>query len=83
MSLKNINKIFIPKKIFIFLNPSPPPSPPPPKKNIEIQNFVPPKKDPSLCMYENITERVSALGMGLHTQSSALHHCALSCKFLS
>ena len=32
---KNIHKIFIPPKIFIFLKPQ--------KNNIEIQNFEPPK----------------------------------------
>ena len=36
MTPKNIHKIFIPKRIFIFLNPPPPPPPP---QNIEIQNF--------------------------------------------
>ena len=45
MTPKNIHKIFIPQKIFIFLkNP----------KNIEIQNVEPQKNDPSLRMYENI-----------------------------
>ena len=34
---KNIQKIFILQKIFIFLNPHPPPP------NIEIQNFEPQK----------------------------------------
>ena len=33
------------QKIFIFLETP---------KSIEIQNFDPPKNDPSLCMYENI-----------------------------
>ena len=41
---KNIDKIFIPQKIFIFLKTP---------KNIEIQNFEP-KNDPSLRMYENV-----------------------------
>ena len=45
MTPKNINKIFIPQKIFIFLKTP---------KNIEIQNFEPPKIDPSLRMYESI-----------------------------
>ena len=45
MTLKNIHKIFIPKKIFIFLKT---------QKNIEIQNFEPKKNAPSLRMYKNI-----------------------------
>ena len=42
---KNIHIIFIPQKIFIFLKTP---------KNIEIQNFEPPKNGQSLRMYENI-----------------------------
>ena len=42
---KNIHKIFRPKKIFFFLKTP---------KNIEIQNFYPPKNGPSLRMCENI-----------------------------
>ena len=42
---KNIHKIFIPQKMFIFLKT---------QKNIEIQNFEPKKNGPSLRMRENI-----------------------------
>ena len=42
---KNIHKIFIPQKIFIFLKT--------PQK-IETQNFEPQKNDRSLRIYENI-----------------------------
>ena len=40
-----------PQKYSFFWNPAPPP-----KHTIksEIQNFEPPKNDPSLCRYENI-----------------------------
>ena len=50
---KNIHKIFIPQKLFIFLKPP---------KNIEIQIWTP-KNDPSIrtCMYENIS--VPSLGV--------------------
>ena len=45
MFKKNIRKIFIPQKIIIFSENS---------KNIEIQNFEPPKIGLSLPIYENI-----------------------------
>ena len=45
MTPKNIHKIFIPQKYSFFWTPP---------KNIEIQNFEPPKNYLSLRMYENI-----------------------------
>ena len=49
---KNIHKIFISTKIFIFLETP---------KNIEIQNFEPKKNSPSPRMCENV--RVLPLGL--------------------
>ena len=49
MTPKNIHKIFIPKKILYFLKTP---------KNIEIQNFEPPKNGPSLRMCENISNKL-------------------------
>ena len=57
---KNINKILIPQKIFIFLKT---------QKNIEIQNFEPKKNGPSLRMCENI--RVPPLAVKLHKTAAA------------
>ena len=50
---KNIPKVFIPQKIFIFQKTP---------KNIEIQNLEPKKKDLRLHIYKNI--RVTLLGLG-------------------
>ena len=44
MTPKNIHKIFIPQKILIFLKTP---------KDVEIQNFEPPKNGLSLRMYVN------------------------------
>ena len=53
---KNIHKIFIPQKIFIFLKTP---------KNIEIQNFEPQKlNSPSLRMCENIRVPPGGLPVG-------------------
>ena len=50
---KNIHKIFIPKRIFIFLKT---------QEDIDIQNLEPQKISPSLCTYENIKVSPTPLG---------------------